>query len=86
MNGFDKWRSLKDTLFAPEQTKQFPELEKLTFEELTTKGNVARDWIQAHPDHPNIEEYRRKYNWVVHYWNKKRPPDISVEEAFGYLL
>ncbi len=86
MNGFDKWRSLKDTVFAPPQTKQFPELEQLSFEELTAKGNIARDWIQLHPTHANILEARRKYNWIVHYWNKKRPADLTVNEIFGYLL
>lgn len=86
MNGYDRFHSLKTTLFSKETVNPYPDLESLSYEELSAKVDKARDWLNTNTHHPKYDEARRKYNWILHFQMKKQPKDMTPEEVMSYLL
>lgn len=87
MDGYEKFHSLKATLFNP-KSYSYPELKELSYEQLIEKKNIAKAWIDQNPDHPKMKEAKRKYDWIIHYAMKKAPKkdNLSPQEVLEYLL
>lgn len=84
MTGLDQFHSLKTILFTPSAQCPFPELEKMTYEELQVKEKQGEAWIEANKNDERLEKATMKLQWVRHFLRKTKPKtseDMTMDEV-----